>query len=72
MTKRTTKAPVINEDDNGTSDECPEPYGFFADADQCDKYWVCTDGQITGNLDFCRVFAKEVYPGFNFSFLEAF
>jgi len=28
----------------GGSPECPEPDGFFADADQCDKYWVCVDG----------------------------
>lgn len=44
----TTKAPVQLSDDDGTSDECPEPDGFFADADQCDKYYACNDGQIEG------------------------
>lgn len=40
-TQRTTKAPVRSEyDDENASDQCPEPFGFFADADQCDKYYV--------------------------------
>lgn len=46
-TQRTTKPPVIDDedgDDDGTSSECPEPFGFFADADQCDKYYACLDG----------------------------
>jgi len=51
-TQRTTK-PVLDydaidddddDDGDGTSSECPEPSGFFADADQCDKYYACTDG----------------------------
>ncbi|KAJ8941130.1 hypothetical protein NQ318_004249 [Aromia moschata] len=32
------------------SDQCPEPDGFFADAEQCDKYYSCVDGQITEKL----------------------
>lgn len=36
--------------DEDTSDQCPEPYGFFADAAQCDKYYECNDGQITEKL----------------------
>lgn len=43
-TTRTTAAPIAIED-NGeleeTSDKCPEPDGFFADAEQCDKYYAC-------------------------------
>lgn len=27
--------------DDGESSDCPEPYGFFADAEQCDKYYAC-------------------------------
>ncbi|KAL7031694.1 hypothetical protein ACKWTF_007104 [Chironomus riparius] len=50
-TQRTTKPPVIDdEDDDGTASECPEPSGFFADADQCDKYYACTDGAIEERL----------------------
>jgi Chitin binding Peritrophin-A domain len=46
-TTTTTRAPAHIEDD-GTSDQCPEPDGFFADADQCDKYYACSDGKIEG------------------------
>jgi hypothetical protein len=35
---------------NGETDECPEPTGFFADAEQCDKYYACVDGAITEKL----------------------
>lgn len=42
-TKATTKAPVADADDETTGD-CPEPFGFFADADQCDKYYQCYEG----------------------------
>lgn len=45
-TQRAAKPPVIDEDDDGTSSECPEPFGFFADADQCDKYYACIDGLV--------------------------
>lgn len=30
--------------------ECPEPNGFFADANQCDKYYECSDNKITEKL----------------------
>ncbi|XP_030760541.1 protein obstructor-E-like [Sitophilus oryzae] len=39
-----------SEDDALTSDECPEPNGFFADAEQCDKYYQCEEGAITEKL----------------------
>lgn len=42
-TKRTTKAPAVDDDDETTGD-CPEPFGYFADADQCDKYYACYEG----------------------------
>lgn len=37
---------VVTTNENGdeaieTSDACPEPNGFFADAEQCDKYYAC-------------------------------
>lgn len=48
--RTTTVAPVRDEDDDGTSSDCPEPDGFFADADQCDKYYACNDGKVEGNL----------------------
>lgn len=47
--KTTTKAPQYD-DDEGTSDQCPEPDGYFADADQCDKYYACNDGKIEGKF----------------------
>ncbi|KAK3867378.1 hypothetical protein Pcinc_027157 [Petrolisthes cinctipes] len=30
--------------------ECPAPNGFFADAQQCDKYYHCADNQLTEKL----------------------
>lgn len=42
-----------NDDDNNDdelSDECPEPNGFFSDAEQCDKYYDCRDGKYTEKL----------------------
>lgn len=33
-----------------TSDQCPEPNGYFADAEQCDKYYDCRDGVFTEKL----------------------
>lgn len=43
------KKPQIEEDFIAT-DECPEPDGYFADAEQCDKYYACRDGQFTAKL----------------------
>lgn len=39
-TKPTPK-PEPEDEDVVTSDECPEPFGYFADAEQCDKYYAC-------------------------------
>lgn len=39
--KTTTSAPLTDDNDSETSEECPEPNGFFADAEQCDKYYAC-------------------------------
>lgn len=35
----TTESPQPTDD--GESSDCPEPYGYFADAEQCDKYYAC-------------------------------
>lgn len=44
-TRPTQKAkepePADGEDDVVTSDQCPEEFGYFADAEQCDKYYAC-------------------------------
>lgn len=48
-TTTTTPAPA----DAGGADyetECPEKYGFFADAFQCDRYYECHNWQITEKL----------------------
>ncbi|GAB0099442.1 uncharacterized protein DMENIID0001_153000 [Sergentomyia squamirostris] len=42
--------PIENLDEDDTADQCREPYGFFADARQCDKYYECIDGAITEKL----------------------
>lgn len=50
---RTTVKPApvaIDTSDDETSDQCPEPTGFFADAEQCDKYYACNDGVISERL----------------------
>lgn len=55
---RTTKKPkattAISLDEDGeevrTASNCPEPDGFFADAEQCDKYYACVDGEMTEKL----------------------
>lgn len=50
---RTTVKPApvaIDTSDDETSDQCPEPTGFFADAEQCDKYYACNDGAISERL----------------------
>lgn len=38
------------EDDDELSDQCPEPNGYFPDAEQCDKYYDCRDNKITEKL----------------------
>lgn len=48
-----TRAPVEAEenfDAAGSTDQCPEPNGYFADAYQCDKYYECREGKITEKL----------------------
>lgn len=32
------------------SDLCPEPNGYFPDAEQCDKYYDCRDGKLEEKL----------------------
>ncbi|XP_037913505.1 protein obstructor-E [Hermetia illucens] len=38
------------EPEDDTTEDCPEPNGFFADAEQCDKYYACVDGVATEKL----------------------
>ncbi|KAI5699384.1 hypothetical protein M8J75_002064 [Diaphorina citri] len=48
-----TRAPAVEEEVEaapGSTDQCPEPNGYFADAYQCDKYYECKDGKITEKL----------------------
>lgn len=50
-TRTTTEASFDEEDgDIKTMSKCPEPHGFFADAEQCDKYYACVDGDMTEKL----------------------
>lgn len=37
-------------EDDELLDQCPEPNGYFPDAEQCDKYYDCRDGKITEKL----------------------
>lgn len=52
----TTSAPVVTTDNKEEYDDielpeqCPEPNGFFADPEQCDKYFDCRDGNFTVKL----------------------
>lgn len=44
--QRTTAAPASEDDDEEetevrTSAQCPQPDGYFADSEQCDKYYAC-------------------------------
>lgn len=45
-TRTTTRAP----DSDEVSDDCPESNGYFADAEQCDKYYACNSGRIDERL----------------------
>lgn len=36
----------VNGQDVGYVEECPEKFGFYADAVQCDRYYECKDGQV--------------------------
>lgn len=50
---RTTTEISSFDDEDGdikTMSNCPEPHGFFADAEQCDKYYACSDGAMTEKL----------------------
>ncbi|XP_028138793.1 protein obstructor-E-like [Diabrotica virgifera virgifera] len=48
--KRPQQEPVEVDDSAEISDQCPEPDGYFADAEQCDKYYHCSNGRITEKL----------------------
>ncbi|XP_052869087.1 protein obstructor-E [Anopheles cruzii] len=48
--KGPVQAAASDETDPELSENCPEPNGYFADAEQCDKYYQCRDGQITEKL----------------------
>ncbi|XP_055641226.1 protein obstructor-E [Toxorhynchites rutilus septentrionalis] len=47
---RPSRDELPESDDPELSENCPEPNGFFADAEQCDKYHACHDGKITEKL----------------------
>ncbi|CAH0559067.1 unnamed protein product [Brassicogethes aeneus] len=38
------------DDDENLSSDCPEPTGYFADSEQCDKYYHCEEGHLTEKL----------------------
>ncbi|KAJ8682726.1 hypothetical protein QAD02_018518 [Eretmocerus hayati] len=38
------------EQEQQVSDQCPEPNGYFPDAEQCDKYYDCRDGKLHEKL----------------------
>ncbi|XP_011498048.1 PREDICTED: peritrophin-44-like [Ceratosolen solmsi marchali] len=48
QTVRNKEAEEFDEDE--VSDQCPEPNGFFPDAEQCDKYYDCRDGSLMEKL----------------------
>lgn len=53
---RPTPASIADEDEVEevrTSPQCPEPDGYFADSEQCDKYYAC---RYYDFLVFCFVF----------------
>ena len=41
---------VEYDEEEGFSDQCPEPNGYFPDAEQCDKYYDCRDGKMNEKL----------------------
>lgn len=43
--RTTTPAPAEDDEEIPTSPHCPEPDGFFADSEQCDKYYACRYGK---------------------------
>lgn len=43
--RTTTPAPAEDDEEIPTSPQCPEPDGFFADSEQCDKYYACRYGK---------------------------
>ncbi|XP_031787487.1 cuticular protein analogous to peritrophins 3-B isoform X1 [Nasonia vitripennis] len=48
---RVTSEDEYDEEEAGEfSDQCPEPNGYFPDAEQCDKYYDCRDGKLTEKL----------------------
>lgn len=48
--KQQSTAEEEYEDDEELLDQCPEPNGYFPDAEQCDKYYDCRDNKITEKL----------------------
>lgn len=58
-TQKTTRAPITDDDDEEiqTSPQCPEPDGFFADSEQCDKYYACRYGNRKVHLLYACVLA---------------
>lgn len=48
--RKQNQRPKETAKDPETSEQCPEPYGYFADAEQCDKYYECIEGEITEKL----------------------
>ncbi|XP_044730333.1 protein obstructor-E-like [Chrysoperla carnea] len=48
--KASQPSQIVEDSDEELTDQCPEPNGYFADAEQCDKYYDCRDGVITEKL----------------------
>ena len=40
------------------TDECPERFGFYADAVQCDRYYECKDGEVS--VTFMHVYLEQI------------
>ena len=38
---------ILAQDDYDLVEECPEKFGFYADAVQCDRYYECQEGQVS-------------------------